>query len=484
MAFEEIKNPLTEKSPIHQASAFKPEEMGRSIISNVSNASPVVVIPKSPEDSLDDFVYKWVNSDEWRGVYLFRTTYLKPTDVEALQEALIFIKNSPYYVEHDNIYLKPYSTANKEEGDVATESETFVKELYSRILKRTGISRFPTDITNYEEFVKVEKNYLVKLQYLDELGSFTYRLTKLGERFSEAKDLNEMKKILEISFIGLRWWEENYPIHPYQFLLRVLVNLENHALTTDEYKFIVMHAKSDSQLDDILAHIRTLRLMPNKIKEYSDYLEEVRKKDSPEDYKDELVNFNNRGKDYFKTFSLLEYFDLKANVLKLVDVPKAQQLLIDSPQIIRDTEIAEGNRLTNINKLKDAKAKARGSRSKVSAPVVVVDTEKEKEEQDLVGKSFRLKDLVVKIANSRMRYSRFNVAATSDKSPYETMANGFLVKIYEKEDEDRYGLFKRFSNDTQVDFEKMDTLNKKIEMAEKSGKYIMPFLVKIVSKST
>ncbi len=248
------------------------------------------------EEILDKFVYNWINSKEWRGANLF--PYLKILNEEysfILKKTLEFIKIQQQYKENNHLLID------------SSNGEEICRRMheYSNSLKRKN-----NDGKHLYLFRKIEYNFLKHLGLIKSEEN-RYTLTSDGEVFSELSTLKEMKDFFKNLFINLGWYEKSeYKIHPIKLLFRLLKDLKS--ISYDEYKFIIIHATSDSQLEEITNLIKIYRNFPNKKEEYENYLIKIKTKI-------EIANFNKIMHHYLADISIVDNFkyDIETDNLML-----------------------------------------------------------------------------------------------------------------------------------------------------------------------
>jgi len=270
------------------------------------------------EELLDKFVYEWMNSREWRGANLF--PYLKILNEEysfILKKTLEFIKTQQQYKENSYLYI---DSSNGEE--ICSRMHE-----YSNSLKRKN-----NDGKHLYLFRKIEYNFLKHLGLI-EAKNGKYVLTPEGEIFSNMSSFKDMKDFFKDLFIKLTWYERpHYKVHPIQMLFKLLENLNN--ISYDEYKFIIIHATSDSQLEEIVNLIKIYRNSPHKKEEYDKYLIKTKTEI-------EIANFNKIMHHYLADISIIDEFkyDLETDNLILLKCSKTEKGKIFKEPKLKQSEL-------------------------------------------------------------------------------------------------------------------------------------------------
>lgn len=255
---------------------------------------------------------KYENNAIWRGWYFLpNQTAITDDYLSKLQKILLFIKNH-----------RQYSTA----GYLDIPSNAIGEQICMDIQAYAGITfkRRNLKLSARALFIRQQKNYLEKLGFIAEKGT-KIKLTDLGDKFSSA-DMAGMKNIYEGILIEYKWYE----IHPFLFILKLLLALEDNTLLYNEFSFFVVHAKHDTEFDAIYDSIMAYRLLntsdrtklEHEIRNYLHRIKGTGAKMVIEDYNLKL--------DFFlKDVSIFDYLEYNntTKLLKLTDATKAQKIL-------------------------------------------------------------------------------------------------------------------------------------------------------------
>lgn len=276
-----------------------------------------IIKSSNDEKILDEFFYKWINSNEWKGVNLFPYQMIIDEKYSfILKRTLEFIKNQPEYIKNGNILIK----SSKDSEEICKKMHEYTKSLDNKRNRKLG---------HYLLFNKLEYNLLNHLKLITE-KDWKYTLTLDGEIFSDINDFESMKKFYRNLFVKLGWYKKpQYNIHPVQFLFNILEKLK--IISYDEYKFIVIYATSDSQTEEIINLINIYRNYPNKKNEYENYLNKNKTET-------EIKTFNRKLKFNLLDISILNNFvyDLKTDNLKLKNIENIENIKNNFP--IKNTE--------------------------------------------------------------------------------------------------------------------------------------------------
>ncbi|MGC8621984.1 MAG: phospholipase D-like domain-containing protein [Caldisphaera sp.] len=261
---------------------------------------------------------KYENNSIWRGWYFLpNQTVITEDYLSKLQKILLFIKN------HNQ-----YSTAGYLDIPTNATGEQICRDMYAYAgitFKRRNLKLSARDL-----FIRQQKNYLEKLGFIKEERK-KIMLTTLGNKFSVA-NMAGMKDIYESILIEYKWYE----VHPFLFMLKLLLTLEDNKLLYNEFSFFVVHVKHDTEFDVVYDLIMAYRLLSASDKaklehEVNNYLQRIKGTGANmviEDYNLKLDFFL---KD-ISVFSYLNY-NKTTGILKLVDKAKAQKILNDSDYI-------------------------------------------------------------------------------------------------------------------------------------------------------
>lgn len=174
-----------------------------------------------------------------------------------------------------------YITDNRENDyfDIAPDSLklTVLLKMISTKFKRGYLKTGPREL-----FVRQEKNYLVKFNFLAHKLRATLKedsnkllVTDLGIRFIDSTNIEAMKQVYSESMIDYTWGSA----HIYSFTVKLLLSL--NYLSVDEFSLFVMHSYADNEYSDtkeLVQLFRRLNFQEQRalIQSIRNYFEEVK----------------------------------------------------------------------------------------------------------------------------------------------------------------------------------------------------------------
>ena len=193
-------------------------------------------------------------NDDWRGWYIIPDHgYISPELLERL-------------VQICKVFIGSDSKSFEIRMDADDEHFQAILSIVEQRVKRLTPKTSAKDL-----FVKAEKNYLMKFDFVDEnRQQKALGLTVSGVRFAKAASLEEMKAIFtqaveKISFRGIELLD----------FVRSLVRILGH-IDLDEFDFFVSHATSADSVNDVAGLIRAYRGLSDadrqQLKETVDWL--------------------------------------------------------------------------------------------------------------------------------------------------------------------------------------------------------------------
>ena len=275
-------------------------------------------------NTLKDVIKSWIDipvsnkfekNSIWRGWYFLpNQTVITDDYLSKLQKILVFIKNHKQYRTAGYLDIPSNATGEQICKDI---------QIYADItFKRKSLKLSARDL-----FVRQQKNYLEKLGFITEEQT-KIRLTDLGDGFSTA-NMAGMKVIYESILVEYKWYE----IHPFLFVLRLLLALQDNTMLYDEFSFFVIHTKHDTEFDVVYDSIMTYRLLSpsdrvNLKREVERYLQSSKGRGA----KMVIEDYNLKLDFFLKDISIFDYFEYNntTKTLKLTDPAKAQKILADS----------------------------------------------------------------------------------------------------------------------------------------------------------
>lgn len=312
-------------------------EIGHEYISNYKNEAKKyfkrrISIPTNGTinlaqsyNTLKDIIKSWIDipvddkfedNSVWRGWYFLPNQTVITIDyLGKLQKILVFIKGHREY---------------KKDGYLAIGTDAHGIQICKNMYLFAGITfqRRSHKLNERQLFIRQQKNYLEKFEFITEADK-KISLTKLGDEFSCANK-NKQKAMYETILIEYKW----YDIHPFLFIIRLLLALESNTMSYDEFSFFVVHTKHDAEFDAVYDSIIAYRLLAQQDREK--LIQEVQNllQTSKGGSQKKMVigDYNLKIKFFLEDISVFNYlnYDSQYKILKLTDVVKGQQILDDS----------------------------------------------------------------------------------------------------------------------------------------------------------
>ena len=127
-----------------------------------------------------------------------------------------------------------------------------------------------------------------------------------------------------------------YEVHPFLFLLKLLLQLQDNTLTFNEFSHFAVHATHDAELDGVWNSIIAYRLLtPNERTKLDEQMKNYLEKVKGPTASGVTVNYYKKLRFFLQDISALDYlqYDEIAKTIKLTNSTKARQILIDSDYI-------------------------------------------------------------------------------------------------------------------------------------------------------
>lgn len=111
-------------------------------------------------------------------------------------------------------------------------------------------------------FVRQQKNYLVRLGFVEELSRNRVRLTDRGLELGAALHEGEMREAISRSLEDIYWPHGN--IYFYPFLLELISRMPDKRIYESELDLFIIHTYNQAQLDNRVEIIKMFRSLPTQ----------------------------------------------------------------------------------------------------------------------------------------------------------------------------------------------------------------------------
>jgi hypothetical protein len=132
----------------------------------------------------------------------------------------------------------------------------------NRIVRRSGITYAirRTRAAIRELFIRQQKNYLIRLGFIEEISRNKLRITDRGVELGAAINSSEMREAFSLSLQNMSWPHGN--IYFYPFLLELLKRMPDKRLYQSEIDLFIIHTYNKVQFENRVEIIKMFRSLP------------------------------------------------------------------------------------------------------------------------------------------------------------------------------------------------------------------------------